>query len=79
MQIISYPAHYQSVYTNFDFSSFSRISCTVNKAFLYNESATFIRYVSLNERVKHACSFAKHACSFATEACLLGETCLFVG
>ena len=28
MQIISYPVHYQSVCTNFDFSLFSRISCT---------------------------------------------------
>ena len=28
MQIISFPAHYQSVYTNFDISSFSLISCT---------------------------------------------------
>ena len=27
MQIISYPSHYQSVCANFDFSSFSRISC----------------------------------------------------
>lgn len=27
MQIISYPVHYQSVCTNFDFSLFSRISC----------------------------------------------------
>ncbi|PTL33727.1 hypothetical protein C7120_03785 [Prevotella sp. oral taxon 376] len=27
MQIISFPAHYQSVYTNFDISSFSLISC----------------------------------------------------
>ena len=27
MQIVPFYAHYQSVYTNFDFSSFSRISC----------------------------------------------------
>lgn len=27
MQIVPFPAHYQSVYTNFDISSFSRISC----------------------------------------------------
>lgn len=30
MQIISFPAHYQSVYTNFDISSFSLISCPAN-------------------------------------------------
>lgn len=29
MQIISFPAHYQSVYTNFDISSFSLISCII--------------------------------------------------
>ena len=27
MQIIPFPAHYQLVFHNFDFSSFSRISC----------------------------------------------------
>ena len=27
MQIIPFPTHYQSVYTNFDISSFSLISC----------------------------------------------------
>jgi len=31
MQITTFHAHYQSVYTNFDFSSFSLISC--NKIF----------------------------------------------
>ena len=30
MQIIPFPAHYQLVYANFDFSSFSRISCIAN-------------------------------------------------
>ena len=29
-----FPAHYQSVYTNFYFSSFSRISCLVKAALL---------------------------------------------
>ncbi|KXA34785.1 hypothetical protein HMPREF3226_02160 [Prevotella corporis] len=29
MQIIPFPTHYQSVYTNFDISSFSLISCIV--------------------------------------------------
>jgi len=31
MQIIPFPAHYQSVYTNFDISSFSLISCNAIK------------------------------------------------
>ena len=34
MQIIPFPAHYQSVYTNFDISSFSLISCNVTNALL---------------------------------------------
>lgn len=29
MQIIPFPAHYQSVYTNLDISLFSLISCTL--------------------------------------------------
>ena len=39
MQIISFPAHYQSVYTNFDISSFSLISCTVKWAILHGKMA----------------------------------------
>ena len=31
MQIISYPVHYQLVCANSDFSSFSRISCSINR------------------------------------------------
>lgn len=34
MQIVSYPIHYQSVCTNFYFSSFSRISCCLKDAIL---------------------------------------------
>ena len=34
MQMTPFPAHYQSVYTNFDFSSFSRISCAPISAIL---------------------------------------------
>ncbi|WP_424039518.1 hypothetical protein, partial [Prevotella nigrescens] len=41
-QIVSFLPHYQSVYTNFDFSSFSRISCTVKAALLQCETATFV-------------------------------------
>ena len=32
MQIIPFPAHYQSIYTNFDISSFSLISCRLIRA-----------------------------------------------
>ena len=37
MQIISFPAHYQSVYTNFDISSFSLISCSVISVKLHSK------------------------------------------
>jgi len=41
MQIIPFPAHYQSVYTNFDISSFSLISCNENAAVLHGKSVCF--------------------------------------
>ena len=34
MQMTPFPAHYQLVYTNFDFSSFSRISCVAKEPLL---------------------------------------------
>ena len=34
MQIIPFPAHYQLGYHNFDFSSFSRISCDAKEPLL---------------------------------------------
>ena len=41
MQIISFPAHYQSVYTNFDISSFSLISCDAKEALLQRKTYAF--------------------------------------
>ena len=41
MQIISFPAHYQSVYTNFDISSFSLISCKSKPMLLPCKTYTF--------------------------------------
>lgn len=41
MQIIPFPAHYQSVYTNFDISSFSLISCTVKGPQLHRNRGPF--------------------------------------
>ena len=41
MQTIPFPAHYQSVYTNFDISSFSLISCTVKAALLHRKTYAF--------------------------------------
>ena|GEM_PF-2206953 len=41
MQIIPFPAHYQLVYANFDFSSFSRISCAAKGHLLTCKRASF--------------------------------------
>ena len=41
MQIIPFPAHYQLGYHNFDFSSFSRISCTAKEAVLHGKTVSF--------------------------------------
>ncbi|EFL46359.1 hypothetical protein HMPREF9296_1313 [Prevotella disiens FB035-09AN] len=41
MQIIPFPAHYQSVYTNFVISSFSLISCSMKAAVLHGKSVGF--------------------------------------
>ena len=45
MQIISFPAHYQSVYTNFDISSFSLISCVVKRLIAQGYISIFISYI----------------------------------
>ncbi|TXJ62582.1 hypothetical protein ETF27_03955 [Prevotella brunnea] len=41
MQIVPFPAYYQSVYTNFDFTSFSLISCTPIHDLLHCKSLPF--------------------------------------
>jgi|GEM_PF-4485828 hypothetical protein len=41
MQIVPFPAYYQSVYTNFDFTSFSLISCCAKEAVLHGKTASF--------------------------------------
>ena len=41
MQIIPFPAHYQSVYTHFDISSFSLISCNTKGRLLHFKRACF--------------------------------------
>ena len=43
MQIIPFPAHYQSIYINFDISSFSLISCTAIGHLWDDESLPFAR------------------------------------
>ena len=45
MQIIPFPAHYQSVYTHFDISSFSLISCTPKTILLRRKNHTFARRI----------------------------------
>ncbi len=51
MQIISFPAHYQSVYTNFDISSFSLISCSATEALSASKCGPFAMPKSLNEKI----------------------------
>ena len=51
MQIIPFPAHYQSVYTNFDISSFSLISCVPKAAVLHGKSVGF---ATQNSRFRNA-------------------------
>ena len=41
MQIIPFPAHYQSVYTHIDISSFSLISCTIKEPLLDGKTYAF--------------------------------------
>lgn len=45
MQIIPFPAHYQSVYTNFDISSFSLISCLAKGELLESISGPFAKQI----------------------------------
>ena len=59
MQIISFPAHYQSVYTNFDISSFSLISCTAKAAVLQRKTYAFTVQNSRFYNVKAQLSFFK--------------------
>ena len=52
MQIVPFRAHCQSVCTNFDFSSFSRISCEVKAAVLHGKSVGFASQNSRFRNVK---------------------------
>ena len=47
MQIVPFPAYYQSVYTNFDFTSFSLISCIATKPYLRFNQALLAVQVGL--------------------------------
>lgn len=42
MQIVPFPAYYQSVYTNFDISSFSLISCIAIRRLLETKRACIV-------------------------------------
>ena len=58
MQIISFPAHYQSVYTNFDISSFSLISCIPKAAVLQRKTYAFTVQNSRFRNAKSKLSFS---------------------
>ena len=54
MQIISYPVHYQSVCTNFDFSLFSRISCeTIYALFVCGIRILFTKPLVLTKAIEN--------------------------
>ena len=50
MQIVPFPAYYQSVYTNFDFTSFSLISCITKVVVLRGKNGSF---ASQNSRFRN--------------------------
>ena len=58
MQIIPFPAHYQLVFHNFDFSSFSRISCRRSQWVWASKSMSLARKVIAVEN--HANSGLSH-------------------
>ncbi|ERJ78550.1 hypothetical protein HMPREF0653_00997 [Prevotella disiens JCM 6334 = ATCC 29426] len=45
MQIIPFPSHYQSVYTNFDISSFSLISCSIKIGCFEVQKSLFLFFI----------------------------------
>ena len=51
MQIIPFPAHYQLGYHNFDFSSFSRISCITTVALSAFKYGSFASSKDPNEKI----------------------------
>ena len=51
MQIIPFPAHYQLGYHNFDFSSFSRISCNATVALSAFKYGSFASSKDPNEKI----------------------------
>nr|WP_307767721.1 hypothetical protein [uncultured Prevotella sp.] len=67
MQIVPFRAHCQSVCTNFDFSSFSRISCIPKAAVLHGKSVGFALQKS---RFRNA----KRSYYFLTELSLQKQT-----
>ena len=74
MQIIPFPAHYQSVYTNFDISSFSLISCVAEPTLLQRKTAAFAMQ---NNRFRNALVANKLHDRYACEKYLQPYCCLF--
>ena len=77
MQIISFPAHYQSVYTNFDISSFSLISCVAKAAVLHVKSVSFATQKSRFRIVKTQLSLFKRII-FTKSRRFLCKTTLYI-
>ena len=77
MQIISYPVHYQLVCANFDFSSFSRISCIPKAALLHVKSVSFATQKSRFRNVKTQLSLFKRII-FTKSRRFLCKTTLYI-
>ena len=62
MQIVPFPAYYQSVYTNFDFTSFSLISWVVKGHLLRCKRAPFTHQKGMFCNAKGRLLHGKRAC-----------------
>ena len=67
MQIIPFPAHYQLGYHNFDFSSFSRISCIISVALSAFKCGPFASSESPNEKIGVLLRWSKAGFLFSLE------------
>ena len=68
MQIIPFSTHYQLVCTNFDFSSFSRISCSATVALSHPNCGSFASPEGPNENVSKFFQWFKAYFSFWLES-----------
>ena len=76
MQIIPFPAHYQLGYHNFDFSSFSRISCNATVPIFASKCGSFANSMTPDEKTSEPFLLSEADFPFRLES--FGG-CVFVG